>query len=357
MGLFDRKNKKVENAIQVNDVNKNALFSCGWDGVGWMPHKKGFKPFGKIFLQMALNTIYDGVSNVTIESQKYSDNIAVRNICDFIDKNATLLVSQWLNLGFMAVFYNNDLDYWMPKANDLKYDQYRRVINKNTVVVYSPLYQTDKVSYMQVVVPLLGLIDKLGNTTNETTNTMGVLPIISGNSIPANPKFKEDLANAMSKNYGWSEDQLKYMLSQSELKVDKIDLQIKDLELRQNLSDSFKYLLNYFGVPIDLVIGNSTYTNVEAARVFFYENTVRKYAEALLKVAQALLIETPMLVPKSAINYKLNNVSGLETTLSDKCTELNSYIDTLLKLRDAGLQVDDELERVYTDLKQDYLEV
>ena len=77
----------------------------------------------------------------------------------------------------------------------------------------------------------------------------------------------------------------------------------------------------------------------------------------MLKVAQALLIETPMLVPKSAINYKLNNVSGLETTLSDKCTELNSYIDTLLKLRDAGLQVDDELERVYTDLKQDYLEV
>lgn len=355
MGLFS-KNKKVENAVQVNDVNKNPLFVCGWDGL-WTPYKKGFKPFGKIYLQMALNTIYDGVSNVTIESQKYSDNITVKDICNFVDKNATLLVSQWINLGFMCVFYNNDMDFWMPKNTDLKYDQYRRVINRNAVVVYSPLYQTDKLSYMQVVMPLLGLIDKLGNTTNETTNTMGVLPIISGNSIPANPKFKDDLANAMTKNYGWNEDQMRYMLSQSELKVDKIDLQIKDLELRENLLDAFKYLLNYFGVPIDLVIGNSTYANMETARLFFYETTIRKYAEAMLRMAQAMLLETPMLIPKSAINYKLNNVSGLETTLSDKCKERNAYIDTLLKLANAGMDVSLELEKVLEDVKKDYLEV
>ena len=354
MGLFSK--KKVENAIQVNDVNKNALFACGWDGL-WTPYKKGFKPFGKIYLQMALNTIYDGVSNVTIESQKYSDNITVKDICNFVDKNSTLLVSQWINLGFMCVFYNNDMDFWIPKNTDLKYDQYRRVINRNAVVVYSPLYQTDKVSYMQVVMPLLGLLDKLGNTTNETTNTMGVLPIISGNSIPANPKFKEDLANAMTKNYGWNEDQMRYMLSQAELKVDKIDLQIKDLELRENLLDAFKYLLNYFGVPIDLVIGNSTYANMETARLFFYETTIRKYAEAMLRMAQAMLLETPMLIPKSAINYKLNNVKGLETTLSDKCKERNAYIDTLLKLANAGMDVSLELEKVLEDVKKDYLEV
>lgn len=353
MGLFTR-DKKVENAVQVNEVSKNPVFLCGWDGL-WQPHKKGFKPFGKIYLQMALNTLYDGVSNITIESQNHSDNIVVRNICDFVDKNSTLLVSQWINLGFMVVFYNNNLDYWIPNTSDIKYDQYRRVINKNAVVVYSPLFQTDKLSYMQVVLPLLGLIDKLGNTTNETTNTMGVLPIISGNSIPANPRYKEELANTMSKNYGWNDDQMRYFLSQSEIKVDEINLHIKDLELRDNLSDSFKYLLNYFGVPVDLVIGNSTYANVESARVFFYESTVRKYAEALLKVAQALLVESPVLVPKSAINYKLNNVSGLETTLSDKCNEINSYIDTLIKLRDAGVVgVEDELVKVYKNIKKDY---
>ena len=95
MGIFNRKGKKAENAVQVNNVSEQTIFACGWDGL-WTPHKKGFKPFGKIFLQMALNQIFNGVSNVSFESLK--DNYVCNGICSFLDNNATLLVDTYNTL-------------------------------------------------------------------------------------------------------------------------------------------------------------------------------------------------------------------------------------------------------------------
>lgn len=356
MGLFS-KNKKVENAVQVNDVNKNMPLVCGWDALGWIPHKKGFKPFGEIYLQMALNALYNGISNITFETTKQASYVA-NGICSFLDNNATLLTNMWLYKGFIAVFYDKDHNYALPTDNQLRFDQYGRVINKNTVVIYSPLYQTKRKNYMQLVMPLVGLIDTLANTMNESGNTMGVLPVISGNSIPASPAFKEKLSEAMTKDYGWGGEQMKYFLSQAELKIDQIDLHIKDLELRDNILSSFKALLNYLEVPVDLVIGNSTYANVESAKVYFYENTIRKYAETFLKIGQALLVESDEFLPKKTITYRLTNVSGLDTTISDKCKERDAYIDTLIKLKNCGVTgVDEEFYKVFEDVKKDYLEV
>lgn len=355
MGLFSK--KKVENAVQINDVTHNPIMlGWGWDYLN--PKKKGFKPFGQIYLNMCLNQLYSGISNVSFETCGQNKNsIVARGICDFVDSNATLLMNQMLWSGYMCVFYGGNNEYWLPKQNEIRTDQYGAVINHNAVVLYSPLYQTKRKSLMLLVKPLLDMLDTLANTMSESCGTMGVLPIISGNSIPANPQFKQDLAEMMSKEYGWGEDQLKYFLSQQELKVDKIDLQIKDLELRDNILSQFKALLNYFEVPIDLVIGNTTYDNMASARLYFYENTIRKYAECLLKISRSLLTASPEFIPQSTINYRITNVAGLDKTISERCSERTAYIDTLIKLREAGVDVDDELEKVFSDLKQDYKEV
>lgn len=350
MGLFNRGNKK-ENAVQVNEVNKNLPMVFGWN---WFPRKKGYKPFCETFAQMCLNQIYNGVSNLTFETTRKS--VVANNICLFIDSNATLLVNMWLNMGFICVMYDKDYNYRLPEQNELKFDQYGRVYNKNAVVIYSPIYQTKRKSYMMLAKPILDLIDNLSNTILESTNTMGVLPIISGQSIPANPQFKQELSNAMSKEYGWGEDQLKYFLSQTELKVDSIDMKVKDLELRDNLESAFKYLLDFFEVPVDLVIGNSTYANVETARLYFYESTIRKYAEILLKVSRALLTASPELLPQNTITYRITNVAGVDKSLSDKCSERESYVNLLIKLRENNVDVDEELNKVYSDIKKDYIE-
>lgn len=350
MGLFDRKNKK-ENAIQINDV-KQQFVGCGFDFFGYA--RKGFKPFAETFLQMCLNQIYNGISNVTFETTKQS--LTAGSICWFVDNNATLMVNMWLTRGFICIMYDKKGNYRFPEQNELKFDQWGRVVNRDCVVIYSNEYQIKRKTPMMIVKPLLDLIDNLGNTVSESTTTMGVLPVISGNSIPANPAFKKDLEEMMSHEYGLQPEKLRYFLSQQELKIDSIDLHIKDLELRDNLESAFKYLLDYFQVPVDLVLGNSTYTNVETARLYFYESTIRKYAEIILKVARALLTANPELIPQNIITYRITNVSGVDKSLSDKCSERNSYIDLLVKLRDNGVDTDEELARVYSDIKKDYLE-
>ncbi len=349
MSIFNREDKK-SNAVNINDVRH--FVGCGWGPA--FSYKRGFKPFGETWLWMALNQIQNGVSNLTFETTRKSQ--VANNICDFIDRNASLLVNQWLSRGFMCVMYDSKGNYRLPDQNELRFDQFGRVLNAYAVVVYSPIYQIKRKSYMQLAKPIIDLIDTYANTMAESCNTMGVLPIISGQSIPANPKFKQELSAAMSKDYGWGEDQLKYFLSQSELKVDTVDLHIKDLELNTNLNEAFKYLLDFFEVPVDLVLGNSTYANVESAKIYFYESTIRKYAEVMLKIARALLTASDELLPQNTITYRITNVAGLDKTLSDKCAQRVAYIDALLKLGEAGVDIEDDLEKIHQDLKRDYIE-
>lgn len=354
MGLFSNRKK---NAVQINDISQQPMpIVVGWDMLN--PRKKGFKPFGQMYLNIALLHLYNGISNVTFETQgKNRDNYVAKGICDFVDRNAVLLANNMLWNGYVAVHYDKDYNYEILTRNDVRMDSYGSVINRDTVVVYSSVYQTSRKTAMMLVHPQLELIDTLANNLIASCGTMGVLPIISGNSIPANPRFKEDLAAAMSKEYGWGEDQLKYFLSQQELNVNSIDLRVKDLEFRDNLESAFKVLLNYFGIPVDLVIGNSTFNNVSESRKFFYETTIRSYAEWMLKVARALLTASPQFIPQSTVNYRIENVAGIDKTISDVCSERGAYVDLLVKLRDAGVDVTDELDRVYEDIQNDYKRV
>lgn len=351
MGLLDRFRKT--NAIQLNDVPEMSC-QCGWDGLF---NRKGERDYADTFLWEALNTLYSGISNVTFKTSKGESAIA-QSICDFIDRNATLLINQYFRKGYICVFYDSKRNYYIvPKDDLIKVDALGRVINNDAIVIYSPMYQLKRTTMFDKVKPLLDMLNSLMNTMAESNRTMGTLPIISGNSIPANPQFKEALANAMSKDYGFGKDQMKYFLSQTELKVDKIDLNIKDLELRENVNEVFKKLLNYFEIPVDLVIGNSTYDNVASARIYFYETTIRKYAEILLRVARNLLTASNTFLPQSTITYKIENVSGLDKTISDMCNETNAYIDVLIKLQESGVDVSDELQSVYLKLTKDFVEV
>ena len=310
-----------------------------------------------MYLFSALNQLYNGISNVTFGTTNQTPNYTVKAICSFIENNANLLLNQYLFQGYIAVYADEHGNYAIYDKDKLKFDRNGEIVNKNAIVYYSPTYQSKRRAPMDFVKPVMTTLDNLSNTLLQTTDTMGVLPIISGESIPANPDFKRDLAKTMSKEYGWSEDQMKFLLARTKLDVTTIDLKVKDLELRENIIANFKVLLNYLEVPIDLVIGNSTYANVESAKIYFYDTTIRKYAEIFLKVAQTMLTKSSQYLPKNTITYHIYNVSGLEKTLSDMSKEKGAYVDLLMKLANGGVDVADELQKVYTDIKQLYTEV
>ena len=358
MGVFDRLfNTKAQNAVQINQVshsNAPRVF-CGWDGV--FDFKKGFQDFGDMYLYAALNQLYNGISNITFDTTKNGDKYVVKSICSFVENNANLLLNQYLFNGYIAVYADEDNNYFIYDKDKLKFDRYGQITNKNAIVYYSPTYQSKRKSPISLVRPVLETLNNLSNTMLQSTDTMGVLPIISGEAIPANPEFKQALSQAMAKNYGWGEDQMKYFLSRTDLKVQTIDLKVKDLELRDNIVNNFKMLLNYLEVPVDLVIGNSTYNNVESAKIYFYDTTIKKYAEIFLKVAQSMLTASKEFIPKNTITYHIYNVSGLEKSLSDMAKEKGAYVKLLKSLSDGGVDVKEELEKVYSDIKKLYMEV
>ena len=354
MGLFDRFRRT--NAVQINQIDTTSPHIV-WNGWNFM----GFKPssgilFGETYLWVCLERIIKGLSNVTFTTSK--DTVVTNKIVAFIENNATLLFNSYVKFGYIAVHYDKDYNYSLLSVNDIKKDQYGRIINADTVVVYSPEYQLHLKTPIVMCRPILEMLDKLCGTMVATTNTLNVLPIISSNAIPADPSFKKSLSDAMSREYGWGESQMKYFLSRSEVKVDALDLGVDKLELRDNILAKFKELLNYWNIPLPLVIDDaSTYNNIVEARREFYGTCVRFYAEVLLKVGQYLLTASNEYIPQKTLNYAYSNIPEMESTISGFCAEKGAYIDLLKKFADAGIDVTDELGRVYVDVRKKIQEI
>lgn len=348
MGFFDRFRK--ENAIQVNDVSPN-YGSAPW--MPWIfPHKKGDKPIGGVYLEAILNTIWKGLSNVTFESMK-KDSYVANAICSFIDNNSVILVNQYLRLGFMAVFYDKDHNYWVPKDTDIKYDtKTMKVINKNCVVLYSPQYATDRRSIAKVAFPIIVDMNRIAGSQDYLTETLGCFGILSGQDIPLNPQAKKQMLDGMKDNYGVAGDKYQFMLTNHDMKYTNIQPDVDKLHFEERMKEHYKLLANLFGVPLPLLMDDaSTYNNVKEARIYFYENTIRFYAEELLKVSRDLLTATGDFIPKKTITYRIENVPELEKTLSAACAERTAFLEYLLKLRDAGIDVSKEINELYEESK------
>lgn len=355
MGLFDR-NKKAQNAVQVNQVDANFQtppFLNGWD---FFNLKKGKRDYASTYLWICLDRIIKGLSNVTFTSTK--DNYVAKGICYFVNSNATLLFDQFVRRGYMVVGYDKDYNYQILGQNQIKLDTYGRVINRNAVVVYSPEYQTMRKTPVSLCKPILDILNDLCNTLASTTDSLNVLPIISGNSVPANPDFKKKLSEAMTKDYGLGKDQMRYFLSQTELSVQTIDLGVDKLQLKDNITAKFKDLLNYWQVPVPLVIDDSaTYNNVSEARKEFYGGCIRFYAEQILSMAKTLLTASEVMLPQTTLNYTFSNIPEMEKTLSGFCSERAAYLDLLAKFANNGVEVSDEINRVYEEVKMQIKEV
>lgn len=344
MGLFSR--DKKTNAVQINEVNQNIQ----WTPWIWV-HKKTDKPLGNMLFQVIMNQLWRGISNVTFDTTN-EHSITIESIISFIDANATLLMNQYIRDGYVCVFYDKDRNYRLPTTNEIKKDQYGRIINKYAVVIYSPQYQSEKTSLFHISLPIIGEINHIAGSDAYLTETLGCFGILSGQDIPINPAGKEQLLSQMTEKYGIADDKYKFMLSSHDIKYTEISPDIKSLGFQDKIKEYYKYLANLYGVPLPLLFNEaSTFSNVKEAKVYFYETTVRYYAEVLLKIAQELLTASADFIPKNAINYHINNVPELEKTLSSACAERTALLEYLLKLKESGMDVDKELQRLYDESK------
>lgn len=355
MGLFDKLRSK--NAIQVNDLVDNKGLFTFYNVFDFFKKKKNYENFSVFYIWVCFTKILKGLSNVTFTTSK--DNFTANSIVNFINDNYTLLFYQYVRYGYIVVKYdvNRSLYYVLDESN-IRKDNKGAILNKDAVVVYSYEYQTMRKSPLFMCKPIMSVLDSLSATLDASTHTMNVLPIISGQAIPANPKFKEELSSAMSRDYGFGDDQLKYFLSQTELKVDTIELGVEKLNLSGNIKDKFKELLNYWNIPVVLVLDDaSSYNNITEAKRLFYNDCVRFYAEQFLLVAQNLLTASSELLPKSTLNYKITNVPEMENTVSGYCSETISQLELLSKFAECGVYVEDDVQELFNNYKKEIKQV
>lgn len=344
MGLFNR--EKKENAVQINQVNQ----TYAWSPYIWF-HKKGEKPVGNVYLQAILNQLWHGISNITYDTTK-PESHTIESIIQFVDSNATLLMNQYIRDGYICVFYDKDKNYRLPNQNEVKLDQYGRVLNKYAVVIYSPQYQTERQSLLKIALPIIASINKMAGSEDYLTETLGCFGILSGQDIPINPAGKEQMLSQMTEKYGIADDKYKFMLANHDIKYTAIEPDIKSLGFQEKMKEAYKLLANLFGIPLPLIFDDaSTFNNVKEAKVYFYDTTIRFYAEVILKVAQELLTASNDYIPKNAITYRIENCPEMETTLSSACKERTALLDYLLKLKAAGMDIDKEINELYNESK------
>lgn len=341
-----RHNAKKENAIQINEVSQQQWYYTPFT---FFNKDKKDKPLGNIYFQAVMNLIWKGISNITfVKNGKPS--FVVEGITDFIDANATLLVNQYIRLGYICVFYDKNGEYRLPQDNEIKIDNYGRVINKYAVVIYSPQYQTERLSLFKIAFPMVLWINKLAGSEDYLADTFGCFGILSGKDIPLSPAGKEQLLKSMQENYGIADGKYPFMLTQNEMTWTQVQPDIDALSFQEKIDRAYKVLCNLFGVPTQLLFDdNSTYNNIQESRIFFYDTTIRYYAEILLKVAQELLTASNEFIPKDSLNYKLENIPELEKTLSAACDERVALLDLLIKLKESGQDV----EKALSELTQD----
>lgn len=350
MGLFDRKNKEKEvakNAIQTNEVSNTPSFlPFTWS------YNRHDKPLGNFLVQAIMNQIWQGVSNITFTGSGKS-LITVNDICTFIDRNTTILINQWFELGFMVVFYDKNRNYRVPSYSELKFDSNGRIINKFAIVIYSPQYQTNRTSITKIAIPVIASINKLAGSDDYVTETLGILSILSGQDLPSNPAQKENFLKNFSETYGIGDGRYPFLLSNREIKFTDISPDLKGLGFQEKIEKGYKYLCNLYGVPLQIMFNDaSTFNNVREARTYFYTNTIRYHAENLLKVARELLTASNEYIPQEEITYRIENVPEVETTLSSACKEREALLDYYIKLKEAGIDTSREISELYNESKR-----
>lgn len=351
MGLFSGKQKQtvdieVKNAININELNENQVCRpfC-WD---WK--KKGRYNFGNFFFQLIANRIFNGMQNISWDT--VGINYLASDISSFIERNANLLIWDYWAKGYAVIIIDGKKGLRMPKPNEIRLDAQGHVLNSNSVCVYSNPYVTERTTHFLLMKPILKNIDANLNNSNYAVENLGCLGILSSKSIPLSPQGKVDLDQKLVKEYGLAEDKLRFILTNAEMSYTPINLPVKDLEFNEKVKDDLNWLCNFFCVSPDMIFGQSTYNNATEATKSFYRTCIQPLAEVLLKLARAVFIyEDDTLTPSKIITYRIVNIPELNINLSAECAEKTAYLDLLMKLEQAGIDVSDDIEKLYKTTK------
>lgn len=349
MGLFNRKQNKQED-ILTNSININTVDPSTIARPFFFNFKKGRFNYADLVLYVIFEKLFNGLKNVTWKSAKI--NYTAYDVTNFIENNSEILIYHYFKNGFAVIMHDKNGYLRLPQRNELKIDSNGMVINKNAIVIYSDPYILERKTHFGICLPYLNDINDNMNNSNYVGNQQGIFGILSSAGIPMSPAAKDEMNEKLKKNYGMSEDKFNFILSNNEMNWTAIDIPVDKLKFDEKTTNDFKWISNLFGINPDFFLGGSTFSNQADATKNFYRTAIVPLAEVLLRLGRAVFIAiSNELEPSTIITYDLANIPEMASTLTAKCNERSVYLDYLLKLRAAGVNVDTEIRKLGTEIK------
>lgn len=345
MGLFSRNKQNIDiitNAVEVNEIDPTAVarpFAFNW-------FKKGKADYARMIWYIILTRLFNALKNVSWRTTKI--HYTAMDVLNFIEMNAEILIYHYLKNGFCCVIVEKSGNIRLPQVNELRFDSKHRVVNRNAIVVYSDPYTIEYTTHYLLSLPYLNSINDNMNNSNFIGNQSGLFGVLSGKNMPISPAAREEVEEKLKKRYGYDDDQYNFIISNSEIDFTPIQIPVDKLKLDEKCVSDFKWLCNLYGINPDFFLGGSTFSNQADATRNFYRNAVIPLAEVLLRLGRSIFIYINTdLEPSTILTYDLSNVPEFDTTLSSKCEEKRAYLDYLLALRDAGVDIEADIRKLY----------
>ena len=279
-----------------------------------------------VLFAMVVKKLMNALKNIQYTCE--NDSKKNRKIVNFVTSNIQMIVWKMLSEGIVAVGQDEEGEYYVADFSRFEFGSNGEVTNYECVY-YSEVYRFFRVSDLNFIKKQLDKIDRLEDTDINLSENFGAVGILTGKGMPINPVEKEEFEKKLKSTYGGGSDKKNILVSSLPLDFSVMTFPVAGLQLNEKSREAFKILLNYFGIPIDLVLGQSTYENQAQAVKNFYQDCIAPLAEVGLEICRHLLrMDSRNLTPTSAMSFRIDNVEELK---EDYHNIDNEYVEKLLQ--------------------------
>lgn len=316
MALFGK--NKIENSVNEKPTIGDNLY-----GLNLFGGKNG--AWSDAYIWTVLQTIFNGLRNVQYTFPNDNDN----KLENFLTNNLIYMIWLYWSYGYIVVGIDKRGNYYIPNNyGNLRKDSNGAIVGYECVY-YSDKYRFENKSDFRVIKTILNELGNYKDALQHLTNNLGAIGILSGQNLPINPQEKEQFVENLKAKYGINSDKNNILITTMPLKFDLMQFPVSQLGLDEKVKDCYTLICNYFGVPVDMIFGNSTYSNAEQALKNFYSNCISPLAEIVLEVGKHLIkMQANTLIPSDKLSFRIDNVPEI---LESVRVVDNEYVKQLME--------------------------
>lgn len=251
-------------------------------------------------------------------SPRYMSPVTTGKVFDQVEKKGIISAYQYCEGGVNKPYKVEEIMYM--RHNDLD----------NPIIGTSPLKSLKH--------PLSN-IDGAYKFRNALINNGGALGILSNTakdaigSVPLTQTEREDIEKQYRKDYGISEDQMKYIITGATMSWTPMSYPTKDMLLFEEVDANTLVLIDHYGMNVNLFASkNATFENVNASIKQVYSDTIQPYADKYFTSLTAFLEIEKIFGEGAYIEGSYEHLKVLQENKKEGAELFKSHVDSISQL-------------------------